>query len=118
MEAKYFKIMAMPMEDIMKLLQVFEQNSKITQTEAGRKAAEEFKKELRKIREDCEKKMESAIDQPSKEIKFLRQELDEIKREYANAKNEWELKFEEKVKEITKNLTSKNKENKHSYLFF
>jgi molecular chaperone GrpE (heat shock protein) len=101
MEAKYFKIIELPTEDILKLLSIFEQNSKVTQTEAGKKAAEEFKKELRKIHNECEAKLQESLTQPEKEIERLRDNLDEVQKEYDNARIEWEKKLEDTVQDIT-----------------
>lgn len=114
METKYFQIMGMPMEDILKLLSTFEQNSQVTQTEAGRKAAEEFKKELRRIHNEWEIKLQNAVEQPQKEIELLREELDDVKREYSSAKIQWEQKLDSTVHEITEKLQKHHKETLHN----
>lgn len=59
MESKYIKMMTLPAEDINKILSTFEQSSKMTETEAGKKVAEEFRKELRKIKDECDEKLKS-----------------------------------------------------------
>lgn len=94
----------MPKEDVEKLWKMVQlRNGDLPEgidgdgANFGKKLEEEFKKELRKIHHDCEIKLESSIQQPEKEIKALRHELDDLRREYMTEKMKWENKLEEAV---------------------